>query len=527
MIYFLFQYRYHSSTRILGTTINGTLFYDPPKISVHQDNLLKFNIHRGLILAKCLPDYNNLSQPAILFKAEFNNLSGSGKILLDSTSNSTRVRLSLDQLDLSSIKTKLFKPKLPLPEAFESQLIKSAISQLQPIINQYLSKQQFYLPENILPLAAAPVIKLWSMGKGYGYAEILSYCTCDEETNTTFAICDKRSEICSRIPKPRIAALKTKSVNEHHESPEIDFKADLVKYQRGNISYKSIHLTSQSLKGHLFTMSDNNMIYMGIVLAFVLVSAILVNEKREKIKIKIVISWNQQGRDFKSQLKSWKEKLNYFFQKQLGNRFQLWKTQDFKHIKDDVIQNIMLLSNGTLAIVFAIEWNSTNNPLFLLHDKFKPSDVANVTTMKKTLKISDIFETKKMANFADNINYYTFWVNIVNSIIAFLIILIWCVTVKGERSTWIKIRLVSCVSFLATIFVVLALLIFCTYFDELVVLKQNTQYFLTGNESIYNVGSYALNSSLNGLSLMVISFIIVFLFHGVGGGLFCGTVVFR
>merc|ERR1712001_56708 len=92
-------------------------------------------------MAKCLPDYNNLSKPAILFKAEFNNLSGSGKILLDSTSNSTRVRLNLDQLDLSSIKTKLFKPKLPLPEAFESQLIKSAISQLQPIINQYLSKK--------------------------------------------------------------------------------------------------------------------------------------------------------------------------------------------------------------------------------------------------------------------------------------------------------------------------------------------------------------------------------------------------
>ena len=139
-------------------------------------------------MAKCLPDYNNLSKPAILFKAEFNNLSGSGKILLDSTSNSTGIRLNLDQLDLSSIKTKLFKPKLPLPEAFESQLIKSAISQLQPIINQYLSKKRFYLPENILPLAAAPVIKLRSMRNGYGYVEIISYCICNEETNTTFAI---------------------------------------------------------------------------------------------------------------------------------------------------------------------------------------------------------------------------------------------------------------------------------------------------------------------------------------------------
>ena len=376
-----------------------------------------------------------------------------------------------------------------------------------------------------MPFAAAPVIKLWSMGKGYGYAEIISYCTCDEETNTTFAICDKRSEICSRVPESSIAALKTKSVNEHQESPEIDFKADSVKNQGGNISYKTIHLTSQSLKGHLFTMSENNMIYMGIVLAFVLVSAILANEKREKIKIKIFKSWNQHGRHFKSQ-----EKGNSFFQKQFGNRFKTWQTQDSKQIKDDVIQNVMLLSNGIIAIVFAIEWNSNNNPLFLIHNKFKPNDLANnanVTTMDKTLKISDIFETKKMANFADNIDYYIFWVNIVNSIIAFLIILIWCVTVKGERSTWIKLRLVSCVSFLATIFVVLALLIFCTYFDKLVVLKQNTEYFLIGNESINDVVSYVLNSSLNGLSLMVISFTIVFLFHGVGGGLFCGTVVFR
>merc|ERR1712110_949534 len=33
--------------------------------------------------------------------------------------------------------------------------------------------------------------------------------------------------------------------------------------------------------------------------------------------------------------------------------------------------------------------------------------------------------------------------------------------------------------------------------------------------------------SLNGLSLTVISFTIVFLFHGVGGGLYSGTVLFR
>ena len=197
MIYFLLQCRHHGSTKVLGTTINGTINYDLPKITVHQDNLLNFNIHRGSFMAKCLPNYNHLANPSILFKAEFNNLSGSGKISLDSTPDNTGVRVSLDHLDLSSMKTKLFEPKLPLPEAFESQLIKAAISQLQPVINQYLLKKTFYLPENILPLAAAPVIKLLSMGNGYGYAELMSYCTCDEETNTTFAICDKRSEICS------------------------------------------------------------------------------------------------------------------------------------------------------------------------------------------------------------------------------------------------------------------------------------------------------------------------------------------
>ena len=300
---------------------------------------------------------------------------------------------------------------------------------------------------------------------------------------------------------------------------------------------KTIHeFKPKSTKGSLFSLSENNMIYMGIGLAFILVTVILfvaffIHKQKEKIKEKIVNSWNQRGRDFKSQMEACKEQMKFFFKKNLGNRFKVWKTQDTKLIKDDVIQNVMLLSNGILGIVFAIEWNSENNPLSLIHNKFKPDDDVGTddssTTMGKTLNISDLFETKQMAKFADNLNFYTFWVNIVNSIIAFLIIIIWCITVKGQRSSWMKVRLASCVSFLASTFMVLALLIFGTYFDELVVLKQNAGYFLTDNESMYEMGSYVLNISLNGLSLTVISFTIVFLFHGVGGGLFCGTVVFR
>jgi hypothetical protein len=54
-----------------------------------------------------------------------------------------------------------------------------------------------------------------------------------------------------------------------------------------------------------------------------------------------------------------------------------------------------------------------------------------------------------------------------------------------------------------------------------------TGFFVTDNESMHDFASQVLKVSLNGLSLTVISFTIVFLFHGVGGGLFCGTVLFR
>ena len=66
----------------MDTTINGTISYDPPVIFVQEDNLLNVNIGRGLISAKCLPNNNPKADPATLFKAEFTNLAGSGKIRL-------------------------------------------------------------------------------------------------------------------------------------------------------------------------------------------------------------------------------------------------------------------------------------------------------------------------------------------------------------------------------------------------------------------------------------------------------------
>ena len=139
----------------------------------------------------------------------------------------------------------------------------------------------------------------------------------------------------------------------------------------------------------------------------------------------------------------------------------------------------------------------------------------------------DIFDTDQVAYFADSLNFYMFYVNIINSVISFFIIGLWSFTITGERMMWMKLRLASCASLLASTFVVLATMIFSTYFDHLVTLKEDKGYFITDNESMHEIGSHVLRVSLNGLSLTVTSFTIVFLFHGVGGGLFCGTVIFR
>jgi hypothetical protein len=99
---------YEGSARVMDTRINGTISYYPHVISVKEDNLLSVNIGRGLILAECLPiNLTRIDQkPAVLFKAEFSNLSGSGKIKLASTADKTGIRASLDQLDLSRMNTK-------------------------------------------------------------------------------------------------------------------------------------------------------------------------------------------------------------------------------------------------------------------------------------------------------------------------------------------------------------------------------------------------------------------------------------
>ena len=62
-----------------------------------------------------------------------------------------------------------------------------------------------------------------------------------------------------------------------------------------------------------------------------------------------------------------------------------------------------------------------------------------------------------------------------------------------------------------------AAIIFTTYFEDLVTLNPDKGYFITDNASMRKFVTSAIKISLNGVSLTVISFTIVFLFHGVGG----------
>ena len=51
--------KYYGSARVLDTTINGTISYEPPLIRVQEDNLLTVSIGKGLLLAECLPSNDN------------------------------------------------------------------------------------------------------------------------------------------------------------------------------------------------------------------------------------------------------------------------------------------------------------------------------------------------------------------------------------------------------------------------------------------------------------------------------------
>ena len=105
----------------------------------------------------------------------------------------------------------------------------------------------------------------------------------------------------------------------------------------------------------------------------------------------------------------------------------------------------------------------------------------------------------QVSTFADSLNFWTCMVNIVNGTMSIGIVIIWCFTIVGSRSSWMKLRLVSCASLLASIFLVLAAVIFSTFFDQLVILEKD--------RGMYNVHNkftslFFSNCSIRGLILV-------------------------
>ena len=67
------------------------------------------------------------------------------------------------------------------------------------------------------------------------------------------------------------------------------------------------------------------------------------------------------------------------------------KSKMAKEVRDDLLQNCMLLANGALSITFAHEWNSDNNPLLIIHNKFQDGLTVSV----------EMLDTTAVAVFAD------------------------------------------------------------------------------------------------------------------------------
>ena len=70
------------------------------------------------------------------------------------------------------------------------------------------------------------------------------------------------------------------------------------------------------------------------------------------------------------------------------------KSKLVNEVRDDILQNCMLLANGVLSITFAYEWNSDNNPLLIIHNKFQDGLTVSV----------EMLDTTAVAVFADRYN---------------------------------------------------------------------------------------------------------------------------
>ena len=106
-----------------------------------------------------------------------------------------------------------------------------------------------------------------------------------------------------------------------------------------------------------FQNDQNQSTYLAIGLAAILVTLILILTLilvRFKSKIKEKLDF-KLDLDFKGRFDNGQKKCKKILTKHFGLRILNWN--ELKKVKEDVIQNVMLIANGILAIIFAVNWN--------------------------------------------------------------------------------------------------------------------------------------------------------------------------
>ena len=325
--------------------------------------------------------------------------------------------------------------------------------------------------------------------------------------------CNNKCDSCN-------SSLKEFSESEclkNYSGSGISFKIETVKSPK-----------SQTEKKKTFLFFNFSIFQIIFIFAIGFFSAILL------VFIAVVIIWCRQPskNDDKRIVKYWKrakellrklwrvniDKLKKFIMSHLGFRFSQLRADTEVLIMEDIIQNLLLLINGVCSMIFAVQWNSPNNPLFLFSTK---------VNLKNERFLSEVLEMSRLLEFGNNINNLTYHINTINSVVAFLIVVLWCCTKKGLRNFWTKIRIASSISMLTTNLFTIAYISFSIYFDDLIQLSKNSDHFIMSNTKMQHISEDVLKVTLSGYSLTVMGFTITFLFHGVGGGLYTGTILYR
>ena len=209
------------------------------------------------------------------------------------------------------------------------------------------------------------------------------------------------------------------------------------------------------------TLSQTNsrIIYMSVgcaMFALIVVAIVMYYKKKVSQNKSEQNSIIPKVSDVQESAKAYGQKITNCIAKNTGLRFLAWKTETepWRKRAQDIIQNVMLIVNAAMAVLFAEKWSSDENPLLIINNKFRTS----FSFSDNASNVQEILETRYVDEFVELLNFWVYLVNIFNATVALIIIMSWIFTKTGDRSTWIKIRLLNACSMLGSIFIVLGMI---------------------------------------------------------------------